>query len=97
MYRGTAIPRMDGQYVFGDFCSGQVWILDGDADAGRQMVQIADLSRPISSFGTNAAGAVYVLTFSGPILQLVEAESGFVPPMTIMPSETVVPAVTGDS
>ena len=97
VYRGTAIPWMDGRYLFGDFCSGQVWTLEGDPDAGWRTVQIADLGRPISSFGTDSEGEVHVLTFGGPILRLVEAESGFLPSMTIMPSETVVPAVTGDS
>ncbi len=97
VYRGTAIPWMDGRYLFGDFCGGLVWTLDGDVDAGWRMVQIADLSRPISSFGIDSAGEVYVLTFGGPILKLVEAESGFAHSMTIMPSKIVVPAVTGDS
>ena len=93
VYRGTSIPQMDGVYLFGDFCSGRVWILDSKAEAERQMIQIADLAWLISSFGTDAAGEVYVLTFGGPILRLVEAESGFVPSMTIVPSETVVPDV----
>ena len=97
VYRGSAIPWMDGRYFFGDFCSGQVWILDGDADAGWRMVQIANLERPVSSFGIDAAGEVYVLTFGGPMLRLVEAEPGFVPSTMIMPSESVVPAVTGHS
>lgn len=94
VYRGTAVPWMVGRYLFGDFCSGQVWTLDGDADAGWRMVQIADLGRPISSFGTDSAGEVHVLTFGGPILRLVQAESGFVPSMTIMPSTAVEPPET---
>ena len=92
VYRGAAIPWLDGAYLYGDFCSGQVWALDGDNEAILRTIEIADLTGPISSLGIDAAGKVYVLTFGGPLLQLVEAESGFVPSMTIVPSETVVPA-----
>ena len=28
MYRGGALPYLDGKYVFGDFCRGALWILD---------------------------------------------------------------------
>ena len=95
VYRGAAIPWLDGVYLFGDFCGGKVWALAGDDQAGWEMLEIANLTRPISSFGTDAAGEVYVLTFGGPILRLVEAGSDYVPSVTIIPSETVVPAVTG--
>ena len=92
VYRGTAIPWLRGIYLFGDYCSGRVWALDGDADSGWQMTQIADLPNPFSSFGTDADGEIYVLPVGGPILRLVESESGYVPSVTIVPSETVVPA-----
>ena len=75
VYRGAAIPWLDGTYLFGDFCSGQVWALDGNADEGLRMIQIADLPYPVSSFGTDELGEVYVLTFGGPILRLVGADS----------------------
>lgn len=96
-YRSSTIPWLAGVYLFGDFCSGRVWALKGDADSGWQMIQIADLNQSISSFGTDAAGEVYVLTFGGPILQLVEAESGFLPSTKLMPSRTRVSAETRDS
>lgn len=73
VYRGAAIPWLDGTYLFGDFCSGQVWALDGAADDGWRMVEIADLPYPVSSFGTDGFGEVYISTFGGPILRLIEA------------------------
>ena len=76
VYRGAAMPWLDGVYLFGDFCSGQVWALDGDADSGWRMVQIADLPHSLTSFGVDASGEVYVLTFDGPILRLVEGDPG---------------------
>ena len=96
VYRGNAIPWLRGIYVFGDYCSGRVWALDGDADSGWQMIQIADLPS-LSSFGTDTDGEIYVLTIGGPILRLVEAESGYVSSVTIVPSETIVPAAPGST
>ena len=74
VYRGSAISWLDGVYLFGDYCSGRVWALEGAGDARQQMVLIADLSRPISSFGIDGAGEVNVLVIGGPILRIVESE-----------------------
>ena len=96
VYRGSAIPWLDGTYLFGDYCSGRVWALDGDADRGWDMIQIADLPRPLISFGTDAAEEVYVLTVGGPIRQLVEAEGGAGLPATTVPVKTPGPPVTNE-
>ena len=85
VYRGAEIPWLDGVYLFGDACSGRVWALDGDARAGWRMVEIAHEGRRISSFGTDTAGEVYVLTFGGPVLRLVTSEWGYVLAPTIVP------------
>ena len=74
-----------------------MWALVGDDKASWRTIEIADLTGPISSLGIDAAGEVYVLTFGGPLLQLVEAESGHVPSVTVMPSETVLPAIPGST
>ena len=97
VYRGAAIPWLDGVYLFSDYCSGRIWALDNDAQAGWRMIEIADLNLLVSSFGTDAAGEVYVLMFGGPILRLVEAELGYVPSVNIVPSVTVMPPVAPSS
>ena len=90
VYRGEKIPWLGGTYFFGDFCSGRVWALDGDPAGGWHMIQIADLDRPISSFGRDADGELLVLTFGGSILRLTEADAGFAPSVTHIPSLTTV-------
>ncbi len=85
VYRGDEIPWLNGTYLLGDYCSGKVWALDGDADSGWRLIEIADLDMPLSSFGTNANGEVLVLTFGGPVLRLVEAESRFAASVTHTP------------
>ena len=59
------------------------------------MIQIADLPNMLSTFGTDSDGEIYVVQVGGPILRLVEAESGYLPPVTVVRSETIVPAAPG--
>ena len=60
----------NGAYLFGDYCSGRIWALDGDAETGWSMRRIAHAGRRILSFGYGTDGEVYVLTEGGPILRL---------------------------
>ncbi|HEV8389705.1 MAG TPA: PQQ-dependent sugar dehydrogenase [Dongiaceae bacterium] len=74
VYRGPA-PGLQGAYFFGDFISGRLMTLrmvNGVAeDAIDRTAQLvgADLSL-ISSFGTDNAGNLYVVTFGGAIYRL---------------------------
>ena len=67
---GASLPGPDGEYVFGDYCSGRVWALEGDAQTGYYARELADLYRPITAFGTDADGAIYALTQRGPIIPI---------------------------
>ena len=73
VYRGTAIPGLRGQYVFGDFGSGRVWAMDG-ARAPRVRLPGADgqVSR-LASFGEDAAGELYVVSLAGAVYKIVPA------------------------
>ena len=68
VYHGGAIPELAGHYLFSDFCSGRLWALPLD---GGEVVEVAVSQRPVSSFGTDADGEVYVLTFGGAVLRIV--------------------------
>ena len=102
VYRGASIPWLDGVYLFGDYCSGEIWALGSHQDTGWRLIEIAELPFSFSSFATDASGEVYVLQLWGPILRLVDTkwhalfldaiqtESGSVPWLTIVPSDTSV-------
>jgi glucose/arabinose dehydrogenase len=64
LYRGAAQPALQGQYLLGDYCSGRLWTLYQDEDVG-DLVQQADLSIHISSFGEGENGEIYVTDLSG--------------------------------
>ena len=66
----VADSRYEGVVFFGDLCSGRVWALTGDAGDGRQVREVARVSQGILALAVAAAGEVYVLPATGPILRL---------------------------
>ena len=82
VYRGASIPSLNGVYLFGDYCLGRVWAFDREAEPGWQLLEVADLDRPLSSFGIDADGEVIMLTFGGSLVRLVQTDRGYAPSVT---------------
>ncbi len=67
--RDPSLPALRGQYVYGDYCQGQVRAVrlsTGRATGDRQLA-LPKVGQ-ISSFGEDAAGHVYVVDLGGPVL-----------------------------
>jgi glucose/arabinose dehydrogenase len=72
MYRGAAIPSLQGNYIFADYCSGVVSGLTQLADGGWTRTDLYQLDAQISSIGQDAAGELYLTSlFDGKIYKLV--------------------------
>jgi glucose/arabinose dehydrogenase len=69
VYRGTAYPALLGYYFFADFGSGRFWALNTGTDEAIDLGLLPEGAQP-SSFGQDAAGALYVATFGGKIYTL---------------------------
>ncbi len=73
VYRAGAFPRMQGLYIYGDFCSGRIWALRRE-NAVWQNTLLLDTSLQISAFGEDESGALYVAGYgTGQIYPLVDA------------------------
>jgi glucose/arabinose dehydrogenase len=73
VYRGSAIPALQGAYVFGDFCSGRVALMRHEGGVLTDLVtNAANVSR-LSSFGEDAAGEIYALSLDGQLYKLTPA------------------------
>ncbi len=68
VYRGPSMPELVGWYVYGDFCSGNIWAVN-TAD-GSAPVLLAQTGLPISSFGQLPSGELLALTFNNAIFRL---------------------------
>lgn len=72
VYRGHELPDLTATYVYGDYCTGEIFALppsqkDSHASLPRQLLKT---SFRISSFGENSTGELYVLDHHGGIYRL---------------------------
>ena len=70
VYRGSALPELQGAYVFADFVSGKVWRADA-TDGAWQVTLLLDTGFNVSTFGVDAAGELYLADYaSGRVYRL---------------------------
>ncbi|MCB1625395.1 MAG: PQQ-dependent sugar dehydrogenase [Pseudomonadales bacterium] len=76
VYRGSLIPSLVGQFVFGDFNTGRLWHLARDT---APTLTITDgglaTNLQISSFGQGVDGELYVVHYGGTLHRLVAGTS----------------------
>ena len=72
VYRGSEIPALQGGYVFGDFCSGEIWVVAANAAAPATPTLLLNTSLSISSFGQTSAGELYVVDHGGRLYRIVQ-------------------------
>ncbi|HEX6994152.1 MAG TPA: PQQ-dependent sugar dehydrogenase [Gammaproteobacteria bacterium] len=74
VYRGTSIPELVGQYVFGDFVSGRIWRLVDDGQGGYTADELLDTELSIASFAEDADGELYVVDLGGTLHRIVRSD-----------------------
>lgn len=67
VYRGAAVPDLDGWYLYADYCAGTLW--GYDAATGRN-IELATGLGPVTAVRPGPDGEAYVLTHDGPILRV---------------------------
>jgi len=79
VYRGAAIPELDGTYFYGDFCTGKIWSFKRSGSGTAQLVDRTAELRPqaggtinnITSFGEDDRGEIYIVDRDGEIYKIV--------------------------
>jgi glucose/arabinose dehydrogenase len=75
VYRGSAVPELEGRYFYGDYCGG--WIRsfrlgsDGSATDVSDHTDAFGSVGDLASFGVDAAGELYVLGLDGTVHRMV--------------------------
>jgi hypothetical protein len=74
VYRGDAIPTLAGAYVYGDFCTGEIWglrplsmetaLFTGGPDGFPAMTLL-------TSFGVGPDGELYITRLDGTVRRLI--------------------------
>src|SRR5512134_2014715 len=72
VYRGNAVPSLRGMYLFGDYCSGELFALSAGANRRSSTVPrvLLKTGLRISSFGEDEAGEIYIVDHRGGIYRL---------------------------
>ncbi len=72
VYRGSTMASLAGTYVFGDYCTGELWGLLRDVDGTPLRISLG-VSVPrntLVSFGEDSEGALYALSAAGIVFRL---------------------------
>jgi glucose/arabinose dehydrogenase len=74
VYRGSALPGLQGHYLFGDFGAGTVWTIPAQDQPGlRTRTLLLKSGLLLSSFGEDSHGELYLLDLKGGVYRLVPA------------------------
>ena len=73
VYRGEALPELQGYYVFGDYCNGRMWVMRRDGAGTWVRSDMAESERTITSYGEDEAGEIYMTDYKGFVLRLERA------------------------
>ena len=75
VYRGCAIPDLQGTYFYGDFCSGRVWSFKYDGitltDSTERTGELNPGTLSISSFGEDWNGELYIVHYGGTLYKII--------------------------
>ncbi|KXK14631.1 MAG: glucose/sorbosone dehydrogenase-like protein [Chloroflexi bacterium OLB14] len=62
VYRGTKYPQIYGMYIYGDFCSGKIWLASKNVSVWTSELAL-DTSYLISTFGQDENGEIYLASY----------------------------------
>lgn len=71
VYRGTKLPELYGWYVYADYGTGNIWALSQQSDGTIKNRTLLASGLNIASFGTDAAGELYLSTQDGKIMKII--------------------------
>jgi glucose/arabinose dehydrogenase len=73
IYRGSALPDLQGVYFYGDYCTGYVWGLIQTSQGNWQSKILFKTGVKITTFGVDEAGELYISDYAtGRILRLTQ-------------------------
>jgi glucose/arabinose dehydrogenase len=68
VYRGKAVPGLEGIYVYGDYQSGRIWGVrekDGKAIEAGELTDVTKSKPTIAAFGESRSADLLILSFEG--------------------------------
>jgi len=77
VYRGSAVPTLAGQYLYGDFCTGRIWAAQRVGMGPWTPTELGVTGYAITTFGEDEAGELYFANYSaGDIYKFADSGGG---------------------
>ncbi len=70
VYRGRALPELNGTFLYGDYSTGKIWGIRHDGQQTTFHQELADTTLQIAGFGVNHAGELLVVDHGGGIYRM---------------------------
>jgi glucose/arabinose dehydrogenase len=74
VYRGKALPNLNGYFVYADYVTGKLYALKYDGKVVTENRSIPSSNLPVMAFGEDANGELYYMTPIGAIFKLVPSD-----------------------
>jgi hypothetical protein len=82
VYRGCAVTELNGEFLYGDNCSGRIWSMKYDPGTGPLITErTAELAPPpgqsinyITSFGQDPDGEIYICDLDGDLFKIISPD-----------------------
>lgn len=89
VYRGSVIPEFDGYYLYGDYCTGEIWGLSTKDMPVAAPFLLTQSAANVSSFAEDNDGEIYILQSNGQIGKFeLDLEGGGPDPVSDLLSKT---------
>ncbi len=72
VYRGEALPELQGRYIFSDYCHGDLWTLERSED-GWTVEKLYETGLSITALGEDSAGELFFAGYDGELRKLIHA------------------------
>ncbi len=74
VYRGKALPKLRGAYIYGDYVTGKIWSVryDPKTKAVSQPEELVDSPLQIITFGEDPDGELYIVDYHGGVYRLAD-------------------------
>lgn len=71
--RNSPVPDLDGWYVFGDYCTGEIWALDPTAPVEQPRVIPIGTLPGLAAISAGPEGDLYAVSNAGPVALIIPA------------------------
>jgi glucose/arabinose dehydrogenase len=72
VYRGTESPALEGVYIYGDFCTGEVFVATTEPGVTHTRA-FPSIGSQVTSFGRGSEGEVYLVSYDGSVRHITAA------------------------